>query len=354
MTRQPLLKLERGSVSLLVALVLMVAMTLVTLSVARTQLTETRLAGNARWYTLLFSIAESEWERATAVLTDTPEQLVWTSSSAGNELKSHTKIRNTAEGVETALLYDRADSGSRMVDIQTISSQSGRIGLAARTHQTVRLLTVLSPLAELAPPLVIRGCLATESANIHIRPINSDTDAAGDALWHYASAPCPAFESIDLHGGRIARKPIEGPLWSNFFSISRDDFAQLALSDLSLPMAQRRYWWVAPSSLVGGEWHYSLGSADKPVVVYFPQTTGCPRFSAGVRIFGVVFIDTACAQPLASTRLELVGTLVINGNANSGHASVQLNHIQAADRQQSQLSLPTVKVVKIPGSWKDF
>jgi hypothetical protein len=354
MTRQPALRRQHGSASLLVALVLMMAMTLLTLSVARTQLAETRTDGNSRWHTRLSSVSESEWGIASAVLTDAPDQLVWVPSSEGKGLMSQMRTGETAEGLETTLLYQRTDTSSRVIDIQAITSQTGRIGLSGRTRQAVRLLTVLSPLAETAPPLVINGCLAAESANIHIRPINSDTDTAGDALWHFAGAPCPAFESIDRHGGRIARKPLEGPLWSTFFSISRDDYAQLATSDLSLAAEQRRYWWVATSGLIGGEWNRSLGSADAPVVVYFPQTTGCPRFSAGVRIFGVVFIAAACAHPLAATQLEVVGNLVINGDASAGHATVQLNHIRAADGRQSRLSLPTIRAVKIPGSWRDF
>ncbi len=345
---------QDGSASLLVALVLMMVITLVTLSVARTQITETRMASNERWYTRLSSIAESEWEAATAALTDSLQQLVWAPSADGDMLISQPEPAAAAEGITTTQVYRRTDSGSRLIDIQATAGLSTGGNISGHIRQTVRLLTVLSPLAEMAPPLVINGCLTIVSANLVIRPIASDSDAAGDALWGYGGAPCPAFAAIDLHGGRVVQKPLETPLWSTFFSISRDEYAQLSSSDRALPAAQRRYWWIEPSELSGGKWNRSLGSADQPVVLYFPQATGCPRFAAGVRIFGVVFIDTACPQPLASRTLEIMGSLVINGNATTGHATIQLNHIQTADPRQSRLSLPVLKAVRVPGSWKDF
>jgi hypothetical protein len=345
---------QGGSANLLVALVLMMAMTLLTLSVAHTQLTETRMAGNERWHARLASIAESEWQEATSVLTDPLQQLVWAPSPEGNMLMSQLVSAATAEGLTTTLAYRRTHSDSPLVAIQVITGLASSMGISGRISQTVRLLTVLSPLAETAPPLVINGCLTIVPANLTIRPSGSDTAAAGDALWHYGGASCPAFAAIDLHGGEIARKPLENSLWSSFFSISQDEYARLARLDLALPAAQRRYWWIEPSTLTSGKWSRSLGSEDQPVVLYFPPATGCPRFAAGVRIFGVVFIDTACPQPLASRTLEIVGSLVINGSATTGHATIQLNHIQTADRRQTRLSLPAVKIVKVPGSWKDF
>ena len=344
---------QRGSASLLVALILMMAMTLAILSVGRTHVTETRMAGNEQLQARLSTVAESEWEKATTVLTDSPGQLAWNRPLEGKVLTSQLWPAKTADGVTTTVVYQRTDEGSPLIDIQATASQAGGVGISGRNSQTVRLLTVLSPLAETAPPLVVNGCLMG-SVNIAIRPINSDTDAAGDALWYFADAPCPAFTAIDLHGGRFARKPLERSLWSTFFSVNRDDYARLAALDLALPPGQRRYWYIESSDLTVGKWNRSLGSADKPVVVYFPQATGCPRFTAGVRIFGVVFIDTACPQPLASMTLEVVGNLVINGATNAGHATTQLSHIQTADKRQTRLSLPAIKVVKIPGTWKDF
>jgi hypothetical protein len=344
---------ERGAASLLVALVLMMSITLLTLAVAHTQLTETRMAGNERWQKRLLLAAESAAEAATAVLTRAAPALPWSAAGEDTTLVSRARPVESAGGVETRVIYRRSDRNSPFVEIQALSSAQGGRGIAARVSEQVRLLTVLSPLAESAPPLVINGCLSG-GAVVSIRPINSDSDAAGAALWRYTPSPCPALAAIDMHAGRGGMKSLDDTLWTTFFSISRDEYARLAAAELALPSARRRYWQVDPAALVGGKWAHSLGNKDRPVVVYFPAATGCPRFAAGVRIFGVVFIDAACPEPLADRRLEVIGTLAINGNANSGHASIELQHIQNADRLQTRLSFPTIRVVRIPGGWKDF
>jgi hypothetical protein len=344
---------ERGAASLLVALVLMMSITLLTLAVAHTQLTETRMAGNERWQKRLLLAAESAAEAATALLTRAAPALPWTPADEDTTLVSRARPVESAGGVETRVIYRRSDRNSPFVEIQAISSAQGGHGIAARVSEQVRLLTVLSPLAESAPPLVINGCLSG-GADISIRPINSDSDTAGDALWRYTALPCPALAAIDLHAGRSVVKSRDDTLWTTFFSVSRDEYARLAAAELNLPSPRRRYWQLDPAALVGGKWAHSLGNKDRPVVLYFPAATGCPRFAAGVRIFGVVFIDAACPEALADSRLEVIGTLVINGNANSGHARVELQHIQNADRLQTRLSFPAIRVVRIPGSWKDF
>jgi len=344
---------ERGAASLLVALVLMMSITLLTLAVAHTRLTETRMAGNERWQKRLALAAESAAEAATAVLTGASPALTWTPADQDTTLVSRARPVESSGGVETRVTYRRPDRNSPFVEIQaTSSARSGR-GIAARVSEQVRLLTVLSPLAESAPPLVINGCLSG-AAVISIRPINSDSHTAGDALWRYTASPCPALAAVDMHAGRGVVKSLDDTLWTTFFSISRDEYARLAAAELALPSARRRYWQVDPGALIGGKWARSLGNRDRPVVVYFPAPTGCPRFAAGVRIFGVVFIDAACPEPLADSRLEVIGTLVVNGNANSGSASIELQHIQNADRLQTRLSFPVIRVVRIPGSWKDF
>jgi len=353
MTRARPTRHERGAASLLVALVLMMLTTLLTLAVAHTQLTETRMAGNEQSQKRLLLAAESATEAATAVLATAVPALPWTPAGEDGTLVSRARPSASAGGVETRVIYRRSDRDSPFIEIQAISSAQGGRGIAARVSEEVRLLTVLSPLAESAPPLVINGCLSG-GADVSIRPVNSDSDAAGDALWRYTALPCPALAAIDMHAGRGLVKSLNNTLWTTLFSVSRDEYARLAAAELNRPSARRRYWQVAPAALVDGKWTRSLGNRDRPVVLYFPATTGCPHFAAGVRIFGVVFIDAACPEPLADSRLEVTGTLAINGNANSGHARIELQHIRSADRRQTRLAFPAIRVVRLPGSWKDF
>ena len=62
-----------------------------------------------------------------------------------------------------------------------------------------------------------------------------------------------------------------------------------------------------------------------------------------------------CREDLAALGLdEVFGTLVINGNLNTGNSKIRLNHIQLADRQQTRLQFPVLRSVPVPGTWKDF
>ena len=97
-----------------------------------------------------------------------------------------------------------------------------------------------------------------------------------------------------------------------------------------------------------------MGSPIRPVVVYFPPEVGCPEFSPGVRIYGIVFIDSSCQDPIASVQFEIFGSLVINGDFNAERRYFSFNHIQVADDRLTILSFPVLRSVKVPGSWRDF
>ena len=345
---------QNGAASLLIALVLMMVTTLVTLAVARTQIVETRMMTSENWHKRLRLIAQAEWEKATTALVEDPVALSWVTDEAGGMVASRIIGDTGIEAIETTATYRKADSVSHLIDLQVVAGRKDGAGPGGRVRQALLLLTVLSPRAEAAPPLVINGCINAAAANVAIRPWHSDAADAGDALWHVDRVRCPSPDPVDLHGGRRVEIPLKNTLWEMLFSVSPEDFEYLARSDLTLPVDQRRYWQAGPADLATGWWTRSLGNPDKPVVLVFPRETGCPRFAGGVRIVGFVYIDATCPDPLTETALEITGTLVINGDANPGSGRIHLNHIQTVDDRQTRLSLPVLRSVKIPGTWKDY
>jgi PilX N-terminal len=344
---------QRGMASLIVALVLMMSMTLFTLSAARTQLAETRMAGNEHGQARLRLLAESAWEKAVPPLTLQPPRLRWRpDTAAGGSLLSETTPAGAASGFDTLVQYRRANADSPVIDIEAIVRRAGDHALSGRVGRSLRLLTVLSPLAETAPPLVIAGCLSA-SAAVDIRPLNSDNAKAGDAVWRFGAARCGWPATVDLHAGGVVDKPPAGDLWTKVFSVSRRAYARLAAAERALAPGRRRYW-LAGTAGAGAPWRLSLGSARRPVVLVFPAAAGCPRFAAAVRIYGVVFIDADCNRPLATAGLEITGSLAVNGGVDAGDARLRLNHIHTADPAQARLALPVLRTVNIPGSWRDY
>jgi hypothetical protein len=344
---------QRGAANLLVALVLTMALTIVTLSVARTQLVEQRIANNHHWHTRLFLLADSGLAKGSQLL----EQLYtldWRSDSDRNAEVSRMMLADGMSDIGTQLVFERSDLSAAFVLVQATSGRNDGSGLQARASQLVRPLSVLSPLGEFAPPLVINGCLDPITATLDVRPLNADLDQAGAAVWLNSDLHCPPMAGIDPHQGSITERALGEDLWPVVFSVDRDTFIAMAAEQTDLPADARTYRVAEDGDLTAGLWTQSAGTPEHPVALYFTAEAGCPAFAPGVQIYGVVFIDTDCSEPVASQTLELYGSLMINGNLNATDALLRLNHIQVADARRTRLHFPILRSIAVPGSWRDF
>jgi len=345
---------QAGAATLLVALILMMSITIVTLAVARTLLVEQRMANNDNWNTRLLLRAEAGLATGLAYLTRSLQTMSWQQATDNNTLVDKLIVDSADPDIQTDVVFSRPADADQYIFIQVTSSRDDGSTLHAGISRYVRPLSVLTPLAESAPPLILNGCLTYIPTSFDIRPLNADSDQAGDSVWLDGDRPCPTLHLVDTHNGLIQAKIAEDDLWSLIFSVSREEFNSLATEQDTLADSDRIYWLAQHSDLNSGRWKRSLGSADRPVALYFSAAIGCPEFSDGVRLYGVVFIDTDCPEPIADYGFEVFGTLIINGNLNTGDTKLRLNHIQLADMQQTRLQFPVLRSVPVPGSWKDF
>jgi len=345
---------QAGAANLLITLVLSMSITLVTLAVAQTQLTEQRMSNNSHWHTRLSLEAQSQWSNAIANLTENFDTLNWVSAPDNEGSMYQQSFTTPDNSMRSSITLSRPDKTSRFIGLKATSTRNDKSGLSASFSQKVRILTVLTPTAESPPALVINGCITQASNSTVIRPINSDTDTAGESVRLTGTQPCPPFPAIDLHQGSINTQRLRRPLWSTVLTVSIEEFSTMAETEQQLPDAERRYSIVRTADLVNGRWTQSMGSPTRPVVVYFPPEVECPEFSPGVRIYGIVFIDSSCPDPIAGVRFEIFGSLVINGDLNASGAELNFNHIQVADDRLTLLNFPVLRSVKVPGSWRDF
>ncbi len=348
------LRTQMGAATLLMALVLMLAITIGTLGVARTLVVEQRMAANHDLHSRLFSEAETGMAEGLAHLTRSLQGDAWTARSDQHTLIEEVSVDAADPAIETSVTFNQPADWHQYLSVQARSRSVDNGNMEVGVSQSVRPLSVLTPVAESAPPLVLNGCLERVPLSIDIRPENADTAQAGASVWFNHARPCPALAIIDTHGGQPQAKALEDDLWPLVFSLSRQEFESLETEQGALGDGDRSYWLVQANDLVSGRWDRSLGSADRPVALYFPAATGCPQFSDGVRLYGLVFIDTECLEPIAARRFELYGTLIVNGDLNVGATQLRLNHIQLADARQNRLRFPILRSVSIPGSWKDF
>ena len=353
-SRRTLRHSQRGAATLLVALVLMMALTIVTLSVARTQLVEQRIANNHNWHTRLFLLADSGLARGSQLLQSSFHALDWRPEPDLNKEVNRMTLAEGTPDLNTQLVFARKDPSAAFVLVQTTSGHQDGSGIRVRTSQFVRPLSVLSPLGESAPPLVVNGCLEPNTVQLDVRPLNADLDQAGDAVWMNPDLQCPPTPGIDAHRGSITQRALGMDLWSTMFSVNRDAFAAMAEQQAHLPIQEQTYRVAQGEDLIAARWAHSLGTPEHPVALYFPAEAGCPGFGPGVQIYGVVFIDADCDEPIASKTFELHGSLMINGNLNAAGALLRLNHIQVADPRLTWLRFPVLRNIAVPGSWSDF
>ncbi len=344
---------QQGAATLLVTLMLTMSITIVTLAVARTQLVEQRISSNENWNTRLSLQAESGLARGIVYLNSAFGDLSWSAGDDNTETSRITMATDQLDiGIE--LVFSRAGNFNRMISVQATARRTDGSNILVRAIQYVRLLSVLTPLAESAPPLVINGCPTGLPQALDIRPQDADTDQAGDSLWSDTSTACSLPGSVDIHDGSLETINMARGLWPLVFSVSMGEFVLLAEQDQSLPEQNRRYWVAQASGPGANIWNRNLGSADNPVVLYFPAATGCPVFSPGTTIYGIVYIDNNCPDPVAGYSVSIIGSLMVNGNLNITDSSIQLNNIQVADKQQTRLDFPVLRSVQVPGSWRDF
>ncbi|MDT8386405.1 MAG: hypothetical protein RQ736_02745 [Thiogranum sp.] len=345
---------QYGAASLLVALVLMMSITVITLAVARTGLYEQRMAANDHWNVRLSLHAEAALARVRHLMLKDLDSLAWHPQQYGEMQISQVPDASEDPDIEVIVELKRSPDARDLVLIEATARRRDGSGLAAHAGHWARRLSILTPLGETAPPLVLNGCISGEAAGSHIRPWRADMDNAGTAAWLSSRGACTLTTAVDLHGGELLEANLGRDLWSDLFSIDRETFGAFATAEKARPQPQRRYYQALPGDLVGGRWARSLGSPSRHVALYFPAALGCPEFAPGVRIFGIAFIDSGCSSHLAQQRLEIYGSLIINGGLDATAGQLRLNHISLADQRYTQLHFPILRSVPVPGSWSDF
>ncbi|GMQ83507.1 MAG: hypothetical protein BMS9Abin06_0242 [Gammaproteobacteria bacterium] len=345
---------QRGAATLLITLMLTMSITIVTLAVARTQLAEQRISSNENWSTRLSLEAESGLARGIVYLNSAVGNLSWSDGVDSNTETSRIMLEMDQPDTNTELVFSRTVNFDRMISVQATAGRTDGSNILARISQYVRLFSVLTPLAESLPPLVVNGCPTGLPQTIDIRPQDTDTEQAGNSVWSDTSTTCALPGSVDIHNGSLKTMDMATGLWPLVFSVSTEEFMLLAEQDTSLPDRDRRYWVAQDSGPGQNIWNRNLGSASKPVVLYFPAGTGCPVFSPGTTIYGIVFIDSGCPDPIAGYNVSIIGSLVVNGDLSIADSNMQLDNIQVVDKRQTRLDFPILRSVRVPGTWKDF
>ncbi len=354
MKRQVPAARQTGAATLVMALGLMVAITSLVVAVARTRVTEQRLAGNEFAHLRQHQAAQSVLEYSIGWLARNAWLIDWPTENAGWQTLELT-LPPRLEGLAGAGRHRLSAVIARQLRAPGYVRVSATAG-SVQMEQYVRPLSLLSPEGEQAPPLVIDDCIPDLSGVTDIYPRNADGPDADAAVWSLLPAACHGKTGLDLHGGSIeSGRFASGDLWDTLFSISRTEFQALAAAERGSDTAQRRYWWVTAADLGGPRWSHSLGTPDRPVALVFPAAVGCIPLAAGTRIYGILFYDGDCRDPGAGDiQGQVYGTLAVNGVLGRYSGHLRLAHISEAPDPRPALVFPTLRAPRLPGTWTDF
>lgn len=351
-----LLAHQRGAATLLIGLVLSFASALLAIAVAHTTTLEQRMSRNTLLAQQARQAAAAGLDYGKAWLkARRPE---WLAQADGSELASpepNPPGLRSASGSRFAVnvAFERRPAWRGYLRVYATASPGSAPEIEARASQFVRPLGVLTAGGEDAPPLVVDGCV--DLGNTHdLYPQAADTPEAGVTLE--SSTGC-LYGGANLHGGTVRSEAFTtGELWDHVFTVARDEFRELAAaqSERMLPATERDYWWAGAADLSGGEWRMNLGSPQRPIVLVIPAALGCPRFSGGVQIVGLVFIEADCSGAPVWGDARIYGSLAVRGDFASLGPGSRLLHISHAPDGPARIEPPPLELVQLAGSWRDF
>ena len=347
---------QRGAATLLTALALILALSGLALAVSHTAVLEQHMTSKQHRKQEALAAAEAAAESGLAsLLGDGPR---WLPADEGLELALPATPLPTLRSSDGSrfginLVLSRHPLRPGFVRLHASAEARRAEDIAARVRFSARLYSVLSATGERAPPLLIDGCIPPGGPAVDVFPQAEDAEAVvlsgGDR--------CVPADRFRLHGGRVHTLAFPGgSLWPRIFGVTRAQFRKLAEMEAasSLPLHERRHLWVRTSDLSGGRWSLSLGRPEQPVVIVFPESTGCVALAEGTEIHGVLYMEADCTGAPAWGSVRIHGTLAVTGTLPVLGRYSRIAHIRHARGRPDRLFLPTIAVIPVPGSWNDL
>ncbi len=330
---------QRGAITLLVAIALVVLAALASFYSSRSVLMDQLAGQNHARATQARLMAEAALASAQADITsrNPPFDTLLTNQAPCPAGVKGPQWQCAAQNVQPHPAWTQAQVSVTAVrdlvmtpHVLTLHAQSSLAGQNSRGSVRESLfLPMLAPAPGNAPQaaLVLNGCVSEATgAVLRVCPLSK----SGQACTSTASAPvvqthfvvdtnrngsissaektaCMALSSASLPGGgtrsgpntAVPRSPCNRAAWRSVFGDITDEQLQAwsaaqernGLHALSTP-PRSIYWIDSP-----GDWGQSAGTPDTPALVVFSSKAcalRCPRIAPGVHIHGSVVLDSGC------------------------------------------------------------
>ena len=356
---------QKGAMTLMMSMLLLVAVTLLSIYSAKNAVIEQRISANEYRAMEVDQAASAGLEYALIWLGTSGNLVTWSAginaacSGTFDEVGTIAGPNiNSANSDSFALSIVFCRNTAVDLDvIQVASTATATSDLSITKTERVYTRAEPGPVspAFTAAPLTFSGCLSNVTGNPDVWP-----SPGGVAIeTKVGSSGCVDQGHLGLDGeGTISPAgtieytiPDTQDMWDYVFTKSRAEIFSLAMAEdaASIPDSQRKYVWVTSSS----NFHRSIGSPTNYAVVVFAASANCPKINGGPTIYGIVFVDSNCPSANGFGGADFHGSAVVNGDISKLNANTDFY----ADSGITALTGPTFPNGFAPreiGTWSDF
>lgn len=362
---------QQGAVTLLMSLILLLSLTLIVFTAAKSGRVELLLSSNELRALEAFHAAEAGLEYGIRWLAD--KQPAWTATAIANctETLVQTVTLDAAPDYTQTITYCRntADANTRAyvrVAAQAVSAQDANN--TATVQQYVRPNTLLTAgYLNSAPPIVVNGCVGGDKQNSSITgtPDVHPGEAGGVVVLSNAETSCLRTGHLELHGGTLATTEFTST-WEYLFgsTLTTNDIKSRAEVEVAnnIPFAERSYFWTNGSTPLPATFGNQVqwGSPTHPVIIVFadsgdPKDHNCSQINGSPIIYGIIYFqDQECGNQGWGGAL-IYGTAAFEGELTQFNANAEIKHFGlSGNGADLETTLPYNGTPKVLGTWKDF
>jgi len=333
---------ERGAMTLMVGLTLLMGSTILTVGIARMGMMEQRIANNELRAKEAHQSAQAGLDYALAWLTSS----VWTTQPEAPK-PGVLEIRGSGNhSYEVQLTLDERPGCLR---VHSRAQAIGDASLSATASECLQQRRFLNdgPGVDL-PPLVVNGCLPEILDGVDLYPCDPDAGSGCEpvAVVSSQSTDCLQADHPRLNGGSVSGSAFEGSAWDHVFSISKDELKTRAGTDDPTVI------WIQDAY----EWSTTIGRPDQPAFIVFSESAGCPRVTGSPTVYGIVYFeheDGCGTQGWGGA--TVYGSVVFEGTVQTVTSNSVFRHWSWAGNEPDRGALnPIHSAHRVPGSWRDW
>ncbi|MGZ8227414.1 MAG: pilus assembly PilX N-terminal domain-containing protein [Methylococcaceae bacterium] len=393
---------QRGAVTLVAVLVLVICMALLTLTTSRTGIVEQQITGNDVRAREVQEAAEAGLEYGVAWGTKNTLADGVTTCPGGTGCPTLSTITGSTSGETysiSSLIFNKGDNFIKV----TSTAQGTDTSITATAEsfiQQTSTASLFNATTTTPPPWVTAGCITNSptgtpdmfllsSSNVAVTSGSSSSntclpqghlgvsewaDANGNGVMDSGEDGATATFNRDSFSGC----PSTNCAWNHLFDMDLADAKQLAIDAGhvyagSIPCGPttapsiyiiNNNGPINPGDMTGscsgtGVDNTTIGAPSQPILLIIPSAYGCPKFNGGITIYGIVYFESsgACASN-GWGGATVYGSVVWEGNVDKPNANSQFIEVDYGNNG-SELDdkfqiLGIDDAARLPGTWKDF